>query len=210
MNLEEKLAARAQSKHLTLVGPGLDRSNRTYRFMLCGHEQVIANEKVRDGVVKCLTCAKSAATGVPVQPTLPMPSHETLRMLVKIVRHFRDDPRRWHGVRYAPYAAVRETALLRISFSPVWRVHVKVLKKTEGVKATASAVESAYCACLALLAWPDSLALMQESEETLTRMADTLQPPAARLILPAVRAMSGTVPQPPDPDQTSQQTNQKT
>ena len=66
-------------------------------------------------------------------------------------------------------------------------------------------------ACLALYTWPDSERLVGMPVSTLRTLA-AYAPNfhAAILLLPAATALSGTVPQPPDLDQTSQQTNQKT
>jgi len=55
-NIGEKLQVEATRIGLTLIGPGKDKSYRTYRFNECGHEQEIGTGSVRKRQFKCRQC----------------------------------------------------------------------------------------------------------------------------------------------------------
>lgn len=47
----------ANQKGLDLVGPANDTHSLKYRFISCGHEQIITKQAVRSGQFRCSTCA---------------------------------------------------------------------------------------------------------------------------------------------------------
>ena len=53
---DKKLRAEAKAASLTLIGPGRNNLNRTYRFKKCKHEQEIALGSVRDNTFGCREC----------------------------------------------------------------------------------------------------------------------------------------------------------
>jgi len=54
--LDAKLVSEAQEAGLELVGGGISRAYRQYRFIACGHEQQIQTSAVRRQNVRCHTC----------------------------------------------------------------------------------------------------------------------------------------------------------
>ena len=53
---EQRLADDAAREGLILIGPASTRTNRTYRFIICGHEREMQPSAVRLGHVRCKVC----------------------------------------------------------------------------------------------------------------------------------------------------------